>query len=43
MEFPSTDMLLFLLAAGFIAAFIDSVVGGGGLIAVPASAHGSAS
>ncbi|MEK3911305.1 TSUP family transporter [Paenibacillus sp. FSL H7-0331] len=36
MEFPSTDMLLFLLAAGFIAAFIDSVVGGGGLIAVPA-------
>ncbi|NHN33015.1 sulfite exporter TauE/SafE family protein [Paenibacillus agricola] len=36
MEFPSTDMLLFLLVAGFLAAFIDSVVGGGGLIAVPA-------
>ncbi|MCR8635276.1 sulfite exporter TauE/SafE family protein [Paenibacillus radicis (ex Xue et al. 2023)] len=36
MELPSMDMLLFLLAAGFIAAFIDSVVGGGGLISVPA-------
>jgi uncharacterized protein len=36
MELPSFDMLLFLLAAGFIAAFIDSVVGGGGLISVPA-------
>ncbi len=29
-------MLLFIVAAGFAAAFIDSVVGGGGLIAVPA-------
>jgi uncharacterized membrane protein YfcA len=36
MEFPSTDMLLFLIAAGFIAGFIDAVVGGGGLISVPA-------
>jgi uncharacterized membrane protein YfcA len=36
MELPSMDMLLFLIAAGFIAAFIDSVVGGGGLISVPA-------
>lgn len=30
------NMLMFLLAAGFIASFIDSVVGGGGLISVPA-------
>ncbi|ANE45628.1 membrane protein [Paenibacillus swuensis] len=30
------DILVFLLAAGFIAAFIDSVVGGGGLISLPA-------
>lgn len=36
MEMPSLDMLVFLVAAGFIAAFIDSVVGGGGLISVPA-------
>jgi uncharacterized membrane protein YfcA len=36
MELPSLDMLLFLLAAGFVASFIDSVVGGGGLISVPA-------
>jgi uncharacterized membrane protein YfcA len=36
MEFPGTDMLLFLVGAGFIAAFIDSVVGGGGLISLPA-------
>ncbi len=36
MEFPEMDMLLFLIGAGFIAAFIDSVVGGGGLISVPA-------
>ncbi|TVY06855.1 sulfite exporter TauE/SafE family protein [Paenibacillus cremeus] len=36
MELPSFDMLLFLIAAGFVAAFIDSVVGGGGLISVPA-------
>jgi len=30
------DMILFLMATGFIAAFIDSVVGGGGLISLPA-------
>ncbi|AEI39562.1 sulfite exporter TauE/SafE family protein [Paenibacillus mucilaginosus] len=36
MEWPSTDMLLFLIAAGFVASFIDSVVGGGGLVSVPA-------
>jgi uncharacterized membrane protein YfcA len=36
MELPSLDMLIFLVAAGFISAFIDSVVGGGGLISVPA-------
>jgi uncharacterized membrane protein YfcA len=36
MELPSLDMLIFLAAAGFISAFIDSVVGGGGLISVPA-------
>jgi hypothetical protein len=29
-------MLLFLIGSGFVAAFIDSVVGGGGLISVPA-------
>lgn len=38
--FPLEDLhlntLLFLIVAGFIAAFIDSVVGGGGLISVPA-------
>ena len=36
MEMLDTNMLLFLLAAGFLAAFIDSVVGGGGLISTPA-------
>lgn len=36
MEHPDLAMLLFLLAAGFIASFVDSVVGGGGLIAMPA-------
>ncbi|MFB6365008.1 sulfite exporter TauE/SafE family protein [Paenibacillus elgii] len=36
MELPSFDMILFLVIVGFAAAFIDSVVGGGGLIAVPA-------
>ncbi|ULL18802.1 hypothetical protein DVH26_32825 [Paenibacillus sp. H1-7] len=36
MEWPATDMLVFLIIAGFVAAFIDSVVGGGGLISVPA-------
>ncbi|MFD2614296.1 sulfite exporter TauE/SafE family protein [Paenibacillus gansuensis] len=30
------DLLLFLMAAGFLAAFIDSVVGGGGLVSLPA-------
>ena len=29
-------MLLFLIITGFIAAFIDTVVGGGGLISLPA-------
>ncbi|MDR3565764.1 MAG: TSUP family transporter [Negativicutes bacterium] len=29
-------ILLFLMASGFVAAFIDSVVGGGGLISLPA-------
>ncbi|MCK0126429.1 TSUP family transporter [Gelidibacter sp. F2691] len=32
----STEILLFLLAAGFVAGFIDSIAGGGGLITVPA-------
>jgi len=32
----SLDMILFLVASGFIASFIDSVVGGGGLISLPA-------
>lgn len=36
MENISTDMILFLVVAGFIASFIDSVVGGGGLISLPA-------
>ncbi|TCZ73424.1 hypothetical protein E0485_21190 [Paenibacillus albiflavus] len=36
MELPSIDILLLLIATGFIAAFIDSVVGGGGIISVPA-------
>nr|WP_092068628.1 TSUP family transporter [Dendrosporobacter quercicolus]NSL47168.1 TSUP family transporter [Dendrosporobacter quercicolus DSM 1736]SDL78936.1 hypothetical protein SAMN04488502_101830 [Dendrosporobacter quercicolus] len=36
MEHISMEILIFLLSAGFIAAFIDSVVGGGGLISVPA-------
>ncbi|WP_248928444.1 sulfite exporter TauE/SafE family protein [Paenibacillus hamazuiensis] len=36
MDFPGLDMLLFLIISGFIAAFIDSVVGGGGLISLPA-------
>lgn len=30
------DMLLFLVGVGFVAAFIDSAVGGGGLISLPA-------
>lgn len=36
MEDISLYTLLFLVIAGFLAAFIDSVVGGGGLISVPA-------
>ncbi|WP_371169644.1 TSUP family transporter [Aliiroseovarius sp. 2305UL8-7] len=32
----STEIILLLLAAGFIAGFIDSIAGGGGLITVPA-------
>lgn len=36
MELPSLDILLFLIAIGFVAAFVDSVVGGGGIIALPA-------
>ncbi len=36
MENISIDIILFLVFSGFIAAFIDSVVGGGGLISVPA-------
>jgi uncharacterized membrane protein YfcA len=36
LETLSLDTLLFLVAAGFTAAFIDSVVGGGGLISLPA-------
>lgn len=36
MEEIHLGMLLFLIGAGFIAAFIDSVVGGGGLISLPA-------
>ncbi|SPF79266.1 hypothetical protein ALP8811_03205 [Aliiroseovarius pelagivivens] len=32
----SAEILLFLLAAGFVAGFIDSIAGGGGLITVPA-------
>ncbi len=36
MEHFSMDMLTFLIGAGFMSAFIDSVVGGGGLISLPA-------
>ncbi|MBK5461644.1 TSUP family transporter [Peribacillus butanolivorans] len=36
MEEINLYTLLFLILAGFIAAFIDSVVGGGGLISIPA-------
>lgn len=31
-----TEIILFLVCMGFIASFIDSVVGGGGLISIPA-------
>lgn len=36
MEPLGLDMILFLVSMGFAAAFIDAVVGGGGLISVPA-------
>ncbi|MDF2924864.1 MAG: hypothetical protein K0R57_3778 [Paenibacillaceae bacterium] len=36
MDHPDITMLLFLIVAGFIASFVDSVVGGGGLISMPA-------
>jgi uncharacterized membrane protein YfcA len=36
LESISPEIIVFLLVAGFIAAFIDSVVGGGGLISLPA-------
>jgi uncharacterized protein len=36
MEHLNIGMLLFLIASGFLASFIDSVVGGGGLISIPA-------
>ena len=36
MENISIEFILFLMGAGFVASFIDSVVGGGGLISVPA-------
>lgn len=32
----SIEIVLFLVAAGFVSAFIDSIVGGGGLISLPA-------
>ncbi|MCR2803357.1 sulfite exporter TauE/SafE family protein [Paenibacillus soyae] len=32
----TTEMILIIIAGGFLAAFVDSVVGGGGLISVPA-------
>ncbi|SFJ91697.1 sulfite exporter TauE/SafE family protein [Thermoflavimicrobium dichotomicum] len=35
MEDLNLSILLFLIVSGFIAAFIDSVVGGGGLISIP--------
>ena len=36
MEIMSASMFFYLCATGFLASFIDSVVGGGGLIAIPA-------
>ncbi|GGE67947.1 TSUP family transporter [Priestia taiwanensis] len=36
MEELGISMLLFLVAVGVLAAFVDAVVGGGGLIAIPA-------
>jgi len=35
-EQPTLEMLFFLISTGFVAAFIDAAVGGGGLISVPA-------
>lgn len=32
--------IVFLCAAGFIAAFVDAIAGGGGLISVPAFFYG---
>lgn len=36
MDNMSVELVVFLMIAGFVAAFIDSVVGGGGLISLPA-------
>jgi len=36
LENITIEMVLFLFATGFLAAFIDSVVGGGGMISLPA-------
>lgn len=36
MDEISVSMLLFLIMIGFLAAFVDYVVGGGGMISVPA-------
>ena len=36
MEELSFQVIILLIAFGFLAAFIDSVVGGGGLISLPA-------
>jgi len=36
MENISVEVILFLMVTGFIASFVDSVVGGGGLISLPA-------
>jgi uncharacterized membrane protein YfcA len=36
MDHLSIQVILFLVAFGFLASFIDSVVGGGGLISIPA-------
>lgn len=35
MDQLSMEMLLFIIAGGFVAAFVDAVVGGGGMVAVP--------
>ncbi|WNQ10869.1 TSUP family transporter [Paenibacillus aurantius] len=35
MDLTMWQMILFVIAGGFLAAFVDSVVGGGGLISVP--------